>query len=357
MSKPLRVGVIGTGWGQLQVEAFNRVKGIEVAAVCDVDGVRREKLAQQYKIANQFANYHDLIASDVDWVSIAAPPEMHAEMARAAIGAGKHVLTEKPLALNPRAARELLDLAAAKGIVHAMDFEMRYLPAHAYVKELVEEDYVGQLFRADVTMTMARPWGEHGNWAIEDARGGGVLMELGTNFIDLLRWWFGDISGVLAGKRTHFPSVRLPGTKEKGNGKAIRQAVTTDDSFWCVLQFARGGEALLSFVTGARHDPGWSIGLYGQTGSFVISSGQLMAMREGDREMGLLPIPKRLELGASPNDPLMWATAKLIERVAAKINRVPEALPFPDFGDGIASLQIVDAIRRSSEERCWVTVE
>ncbi len=73
--------------------------------------------------------------------------------------------------------------------------------------------------------------------------------------------------------------------------------------------------------------------------------------------MGLLPIPKRLELGSNPNDPLMWATAKLIERVAARINGAKETLPFPDFGDGVASMQIVDAIRRSSDERSWVKVE
>ncbi len=357
MTSSLRAGVIGTGWGQLQVEAFSRVKDVQVTALCGLDAARCAELAQQYKIPNTCADYRELIKGDVDLVSIVAPPDLHAEIASAAIGAGKHVLTEKPLALSATAARELLDLAATKGVVHAIDFEMRYLPAHAYVKELVEEDYVGPLFRADVTLTLEHPWGEHGNWAIDEKRGGGVLMELGTNFIDLLRWWFGDVSAVLAERRTHYPTVRIPGKKEKGNGKALRQAVTADDSFWCVLQFARGGEGLLNFVSGARHDPGWTISIYGQTGSFVISSGQLMAMREGDREMGLLPIPKRLELSANPNDPLRWATAKLIERVAGRINGAKETLPFPDFGDGVASMQIVDAIRRSSDERSWVKVE
>ncbi len=356
--KPIRVGVIGTGWGQLQIEAFHRVKGTQVVALCDTNADQLRQVASQQHIDETYSDYTDLIASEnVDWVAIATPSDLHFPIAMAAIRAGKHIFCEKPLALNPAQARELVDAANAKGIVHAVDYEMRFLPANAYSKELIEEDYIGPLLRADVTMVIEHPWGEHGNWVVQDERGGGVVMELGTHFIDTLRWWFGEVSAVLAGRRTHFPTVRIPGSKEKGNGKTLRMAVTGDDAFWCVLQFAHGGEALLSFVTGARHDPGWTIGAYGQTGSLLVKSGQLLAMRDGEREMELMPIPKRLELGTNPNDPLMWGMVKLIERAAEKINGVPESLPFPDFTDGLALARIVDAIRRSSDERRWVQVD
>ncbi|MDE3090049.1 MAG: Gfo/Idh/MocA family oxidoreductase [Chloroflexota bacterium] len=355
--KKIRVGVIGTGWGQLQVEAFRRVRETEVVAVCDADAARAENLAKQYKIGQTFADYRALLVNDgIDLVSIAAPPDLHEPIARAAIDAGKHVLVEKPLALNARAARQILACAESKGIVHAVDFEMRYLPALAHCKELIDEQYLGQLLRVDVTMVMQRPWGEHGNWAADDARGGGVLMELGANFIDILRWWFGDVSAVIAGRRTHFPTIRVPKPKgATGNGFENR-LVTGDDAFWCVMQFARGGEALVSFVTGARHDPGWTISAYGEKGTLVVNSGQLIGMRDGDREMALLPIPKRLELGDNPRDPLMWSMVKLAERIAAKINRERDAEAFPDFRDGVAVAQTVEAIRRASDERAWVIV-
>jgi predicted dehydrogenase len=371
--KSIRVGVVGTGWGQLQIEAFRRVRGAEVVAVCDVDEARAQNIAQRYKIAQIFSDYRDLITS-VDLVSIAAPPNLHYPMACAAIEAGKHVLCEKPLSLYASDARELLAAANLKRITHAVDFEMRFLPALAYAKELIDEDYLGQLLRVDVTMTMARAWGsEHGNWAAEDVLGGGVLMELGSHFIDLLRWWFGDVKEALAGRRVLYlhpkPSPIIDGGGLGGG---------SDDAFWCVLQFARGGEALLNFVTGARHDPGWAIGAYGEIGSLVVQGGQLLGMREGDREMAILPIPKRLELGDKPRDPLMWGMAKLIERVVAKINGERDALvashrqqnaplikrdtgdalrPFPDFRDGVAVARIIDAIRRASDEREWVKVE
>ncbi len=353
----VRVGIVGTGWGQLQIESFGHVHAAEVVALCDVDEARLGQIAGQYKIAKTFTNYEDLLAGDtIDLVSVALPPDLHGPMVRGALDAGKHVLCEKPLALDARTSRELLDCANARGIVHAVDFEMRFLPALAYCKELIDEEYLGQLLRVDVTMAMERPWGEHGNWAADDARGGGILLELGANFIDILRWWFGDVSAVFAGRRTHFPTIRVHKPAGTKGDRFENRLVTGDDAFWSVLQFARGGEALLSFVSGARHDPGWTISAYGSQGTLVVSSGQLVGMREGDREMAILPVPKRLELGDNPLDPLMWSMAKLAERMIAKINGARDANPFPDFGDAVAVEHIVTAIRRASDERAWVSI-
>lgn len=351
--KPIRVGVIGTGWGQLQIEAFRRVRSIQVVAVCDVDPERGESIAKQYRIDQVYSDYRKLSASDVEWIGIATPPEMHAEIVRAAIEAGKHIFLEKPLALDIATSKDLVRAADEKGIVHSVDLQVRFLPAHQYVKELIDEGYLGRLLHTTVSMVLEHPWGEHGNWALDDARGGGVLFELGAYFVDLLRWWFGDVTQVFGRRKTLFPSVRVPGAKEKGNGSSLRQAVTTDDAFWCILDFNSGGEAIIDFVTGARHDAGWTIGIYGEVGSFLIKSGQLWARREGEREMELLPIPKRLEFPENPKDPLMWAMTQIIDRTAAKIRKVPNALAIPDFGDELALEEIVHAIRRSSIEQRW----
>ena len=171
--KPVRVGVIGAGWGQLQIESFRRVRAMEVVALCDSDKAKLESVAKRYKIATTFSNHRDLLArDDVDLISIATPPGLHYAITRAAIDAGKHVVCEKPLALAENDARDLLAHAEKQNIVHAVDYEMRYLPAIAYAKELIDEEYLGQLLRVDVTMTLPVAWGrEHGNWAADDARG------------------------------------------------------------------------------------------------------------------------------------------------------------------------------------------
>ncbi|MCL4393583.1 MAG: Gfo/Idh/MocA family oxidoreductase [Chloroflexi bacterium] len=295
-------------------------------------------------------------SKSIDLVSIASPPEFHERMARQTIEAGFHVLCEKPLALSGAGAHDLLRCAQARGIVHAVDFEMRYLPAVAYAKELIEEDYIGSFLRADVTMVMERPWGEHGNWAAEDARGGGLLMELGAHFIDVALWWFGAIARVAAVRRTHFPTVRVSKSGGAKTNGFENRPVTADDAFWCALEFEGGGEALLNFVTGGRHDPGWTISAYGQRGTLIVNSGQLMGMRDGDREMAILPIPKRLELGSSPQDPLMWGMARLAERMVARIDNSSDTSMVPDFGDGAAVADVIDSIRRASHQRAWVVV-
>ncbi len=354
----IRVGIIGTGWGQLQIESFRRAHAFDVVALCDVDAARLSDIAKRNKIEQTFTNYLDLVARpDIDVVSIASPPDLHLPMTQAAIAARKHVFVEKPAALQIEDVRALKKSAEANRVVHAVDFEMRFLPALAYCKELIDEDYLGKLLRVDVTMGIDRPWGEHGNWAADAARGGGILNELGAHFIDTMLWWFGDVDAVLAATRTHFPIIKVPVLDEKLKETIlVKRPVTSDDSFWSILQFKRGGEALLNFVTGSRHDIGWTIAAYGETGTLVVQSGQLLGKRDGDREIALLPIPKRLELGDNPKDPLMWGMARLAENMAGKIRGDADAKAFPDFGDDIAVARVVDAIRRASDARAWVKV-
>lgn len=351
------VGVIGLGWGQLQIEALSHVKDARVVAVCDVDAERAESVAKNHGVAKTYADYRELIEdSNVHLVSIAVPSNLHKISACAAIEAGKHVLCEKPLALNAGDARELLQYAEAHKIVHAVDFEMRYLPALAYAKELIEEDYLGPLLRVDVAMGMERPWGEHGNWVSEDEKGGGVLMEVGSHFIDAVVWMFGEVKETLAERHTHFPIVRIPDPNDRKHEKYTLREVTGDDAFWCAFKFVHGGEALLNFVTGARHDPGWTISAYGRQGALIIKSGYLSGARVGDKEMAVLGIPKRLELQDKPRDPLMWSMERLLERVVGKIRGEHEALVFPTFRDGATVARVIDGIKSASESRGWVGV-
>lgn len=356
MSK-VGVGIVGLGWGQLICEAIRRVRLAEIVAICDTDESRTQEVASRNKIAHVYHDHRQLLANDaVDLVVVATVPENHALLAQLVLNANKHVLMEQPLALDVAQAKLLQAIAEQGKIVHAIDYEMRYLPALAYCKELIEEEYLGTLLRVDATMVVEQPWGVRGGWASDDARGGGILGELGAHFIDVLRWWFGDVNSVFASRRTHFTTFRVPKAKPTKEEKYDTRTANADDAFWCSMQFARGGEALVNFVTGARHDLGWTISAYGSTGTLVVNSGQLVGMRDGDREMALLPIPKRLELGDNPQDPLMWSTAKLAERVCKKIQGTGEVLPFPDFKDGMAVVEILDAIRQSSKTSSWVKI-
>lgn len=354
--KPLRVGVIGTGWGEIHIDAYKHVKGAELVALCDVNRARGAEVAKNAKIPKFFADYDELLAqSNLDLVSVATPPATHKEIVLKALAAGKHVLCETPLGLNRHEAEVLLGAAQTSGRVHAVAIQTRYLPAYAYAKELIDEDYLGTFLRASVNMMIARPWGMSGNWAADETRGGGVLTDVAIHFVDALRWWFGPVEAVMADRVTLFPEIKIA-VKAGKETQVEKWRATADDAFTSMLRFERGGTAILNFLTGARQDAGWTIALYGSRGSLQITSGSLGGMREGEREWGELEIPRRLELPDRPREPLMWALVRLVEGLLASARGEKVDNPPPNFRDGFENLKVVDAIKRSSDDMMWVAV-
>ncbi len=362
--KTIRAAVIGTGWGQMHIDALRRVKNVELVALCDNNAARGQEVAKNAKVAKFFRDYDEVLAQDeIDLVSIATPPATQKEIALKSIFAKKHVLCETPLGLNAREAQGLLEAAQARGLVHAVAYQTRYLPSYAFAKELIEEDYLGTFLRASVNMTLERPWGTNGNWAADETRGGGILADVAIHFIDALRWWFGPIESVMADCHTLFPEIRVavPADKGEKEAKYEKWRATADDAFLALLRFSGGGRAILNFVSGARHEAGWTIALYGSRGSLLITNGALSGRREGERDFGQMEIPRRLELPDRPREPLMWSLQRLIEAMVAQISadkssreKIPN--PPPSFRDGAHNLKIVDAIKRSSDDMMWVAV-
>jgi predicted dehydrogenase len=352
----VRVGVIGTGWGEMHIDAFKRIKNAEVVAVCDLNARRATEVARNARITHLYENYADLLAqADIDLVVVATPPETQREIVEQVLAAKKNVLCETPLGLNRREGQALLDAAEKSGVVHGVAIQTRYLPSYAYAKELIDEEYLGTFLRASVTMTMARPWGTNGNWAADETRGGGVLTGVAIHFIDALRRWFGPVEAVMADRTTLFPEIKVA-VKAGKEMQVEKWRATADDAFLSLLRFERGGTAILNFISGARQDAGWTIALYGTRGSLQITSGTLGGMREGEREWGLLEIPRRLELPDRPREPLMWALARLGEGLVAQIRGEKVEVPPPTFRDGLENLKIVDAIKCSSDDMLWASV-
>jgi predicted dehydrogenase len=354
--KSIRVGVMGTGWGEIHIDAFKRINGVELSAVCDLSKSRSIEVAKNAKIANSFTEPGEMLADGtIDLVSVATPPATHKELVLRALASGKHVLCETPLGLNRHEAQTLFETAEARGVIHGLASQTRYLPAYAYAKELIDEEYLGTFLRASVSMTMARPWGASGNWAADDARGGGLLTDVAIHFVDALRWWFGPVDSVMADRTTLFPEVKV--AVKTGNETQVEKwSTTADDAFTAMLRFRQGGLAVLNFVSGARQDSGWTIALYGSRGSLQITSGSLGGMRDGDREWGLLEIPRRLELPDRPREPLMWALVRIGEGMVRQIRGEKVDNPPPTFRDGLENLKVVDAIKRSADDMLWAAV-
>ncbi|HEY0386901.1 MAG TPA: Gfo/Idh/MocA family oxidoreductase [Gaiellales bacterium] len=147
MSAPLRVGVVGLGyWGPNLARNFSQLPEAELAWCCDADEARRDRAAGQFPEARMTARFEELLEdSSLDAVAVATPVPTHHPLAKAAIGAGKHVFVEKPLAWTAAEARELAALAGESGRTLMVGHLLRFHPAVVKLRELIDSGELGDV--------------------------------------------------------------------------------------------------------------------------------------------------------------------------------------------------------------------
>jgi len=186
----VRLGIVGLGWWACEVHIPNlrKVEGAEIRALCSRNPgniARGRKALGAAAEPLAFSDYDELLASDaVDAVVICTPNYLHAPMALAAVWAGKHVLVEKPLALEPAQCQPIVAEAAERRLAVQVGVELRYSDVAQAMRRLIAEGAIGELalLRTDIW----RQWGAPGNWRADEAQCGGLFHELGIHYIDLL---------------------------------------------------------------------------------------------------------------------------------------------------------------------------
>ena len=230
----VRFGLIGFGaWGSHHARAISNVSGATLSAICSRSEVSRQRAAADHPAAKVFADYREMLAcEEIDAVDIVLPSYLHFEVARAALGSGRHVLLEKPMALSVAHCSELIDLARARGRLLAIGHELRHSSLWGAVKRLVDRGAVGEPLYALVEL-WRRPYrlGSDG-WRYDINRVGNWILEEPIHFFDLARWYFagaGEPVSVFAaanGKRADHPELH--------------------DNFSAIVRFPRGGYAVIS---------------------------------------------------------------------------------------------------------------
>lgn len=148
--RPVSVGVIGTGyWGPNLVRNFARNPRSRVTVVCDSRPARAAEVAREYRVEHTAEANQAITRRDVDLVVIATPTATHHPLAKAAIEAGKHVLVTKPVTTRSDEAEELIDLAARRGVLLAVDHTFVYHGAVRKIRELVESGELGDIYYVD----------------------------------------------------------------------------------------------------------------------------------------------------------------------------------------------------------------
>ena len=220
----VKVGVIGTGAiGQLMHLPILSERGdVELTALADLDGAKARAVAQRFGVPRVLSDEDIIGAEDIDGVVICAPSFLHEDFAVECLKAGKHVLVERPLALSPGGARQLVEVAKTTGTGLVIGLSHRYQPNVRALRSAIAEGALGELGTVRVTWlnrAVRRPRTGWRRRALE--AGGGALMDLGVPALDLALWVLG------------YPAVARVSATTRGDGFDVEEeahlfAVTTD---------------------------------------------------------------------------------------------------------------------------------
>ena len=186
-----RVGIVGSGFGvRVHLPAFSAHPKFEVVALASPNNA--QKIAAERKIPHAFSSCKELLeGAEVDVVSIAAPPFTHYDDVLAALAAGKHVLCEKPFALNVQQAEELLAAAQRARTATAVMHEFRWVPQRIAIKELVDNRHLNPMREIECTQLSGRLRADverANSWWFDRRRGGGMAGALLSHLIDGANW-------------------------------------------------------------------------------------------------------------------------------------------------------------------------
>ena len=242
-TSPVRIGIIGTG-GMAQTHAANfaKIKGCRVVAACDVDAARANEFCEKYSIAGAFSSVGEMLAkASIDAVSIVTPDGFHAPLSIECLRAGKHVLCEKPLALNHQEAKAMVAAAKRAGRVHMVNFSYRDWPCIQAVAQAVARGDIGEIRHVEASYLQAwlvsKVWGDWRKkpawlWRLSTKHGSkGVLGDIGVHILDFATFPAGPLKSVFCQLRT-FP---------KAPGERIGEYdLDANDSAVISVEFANG---------------------------------------------------------------------------------------------------------------------
>jgi 1,5-anhydro-D-fructose reductase (1,5-anhydro-D-mannitol-forming) len=316
--KLMRWGMIGTR-GLVQkggLAAFEQAENAELVAVLSSDSERADAFGTEHGVETATADVDEFLrAPGLEAVWIASPTWRHHEQGRAALDAGKHVLLEKPLAIDAERGWDLVEAARKSGVVLATGYQARYVPGHQNMKRLIAEGAIGEPSVARTYYGIHRP-GPPPEWRQKrDTARWGALSDVGTHHIDLIRMLLGEIS-------------EASGYHER------QQDFETDDAVAAVMRLEAGAVATLTISTNA-----WvqytRVEVHGTEGALVaedtspIGQGKVVLLRAGSDPEDVT--------GERPNS---WvAQLETVTRAASG-----EDVAYASGEDGARALEIMEQI-------------
>jgi predicted dehydrogenase len=390
-----QAALVGTGFiGPVHVEALRRL-GVPIAGVLASAPEKGRQAAALLGLVRAYSSYAELLADpDVCSVHITSPNRFHFEQGRLALEAGKHVICEKPLAMNVHESAELVALAQRHPVVAAVCYNIRFYPLCLEARERIAAGELGEIYH--INGSYLQDWLLYEtdyNWRVEAAEGGALraIADIGTHWLDLVQSITGlAVNEVCADLTTVWPERRRPqggaltfsaklgtpklGTPKLGTPKLgtppVTESVpvTTEDHGSVLLRFDRGarGCLMVSQVAAGRKNS-LRFEIAGSKGALAWDSERPNELWVGHRDRPnecLVRDPALLAPTVRPyanypgghNEGFPDTFKQLFRAVYAAIDAAGSA-PYPTFADGHRELLICDAILRSQRERRWAPVE
>ncbi len=339
--------MVGTGFGtRVHVPAL-RAAGFDVVALVGRDRDRTSRRAERLNVPVATTDLDTALARpDVTAVTVATPPAAHAPAVLAAVAAGKHVLCEKPFALDSREAEAMLAAADAAGVTHLLGHEFRLAPERAVVGAAIADGRLGDVgfvTLVQLVPLVADPEARTPPWWFDPDAGGGWLGASGSHVVDQVRAWLGDFAEV---------SARLPVVSARPGG--------AEDSFVVRFRLRGGADGVLAQTAAAWGPMSGVTRLAGTRASAWIDGTEAwIADLDGVRR---LDPPAELALPEPPpesDDPRHRFThlelapfTRLAEALRAGVEgrAAQPVVPLATFADGVAAMHVLDAVRASAAD-------
>lgn len=362
----LRVGIISAAWGAMaHLPAWRAVEGVEVVGICTSRQETAEAAAARYAIPRAFWDAQTMIADpDIDIIDCGTRPSVRHPMVLAALKAGKHVYNGIPFAADLDRARELHQASqSAKGAA-IVDAYSQWLPAHQAAKRMIDDGFLGQPFGGTCIFNLSlynKPIPQFPyNWFSEGGHGVSALRNLGSHMLHTLHYLFGDVEEVIAEDGQLLKEWKFP------DGSVI--VPETNDFANMLVRFKSGLLMQFQVSWSASVGRGWHVEAFGSEGRIVAASPSfptstdltLHAAPVGSRVLEQVDIPEELMrpagISIGPDYPVQAAhgMAISIQHMIKAIDGNDAAAP--GFDQAWSVERVLEAARRSSDERRWVRI-
>jgi predicted dehydrogenase len=362
------VGVLGAGaWAEFaHLPGYKRDPRCQLVAIADPVIERAQAFAEKFGIPNVYGSHAELIArEDIDLVDVCTPSATHFELSWAALEAGKHVLCEKPVAYDFRETLRAAALAKQNGLKTKLGFTFRYSPAMQYMKELIDQGFVGTPFifngyeQNSQWLDPQNPLRQVDHEADQSVIQVSSLEGYGAPIMDLGHLFMGSRFSQVVGTMRNF----IPDRVVRATGTMMRMNIDDGDIF--IGEYASGalGSIQTSFVTVGNY-PGLEARVYGSKGALICRLVEengvcesLKAATADQVEFREIDVPDRLyPPGGSKRE--SWRSLFYANLVHSFISEILSDGPENEgnFEDGAHVQELINAVELSFRERRWVSI-